>query len=53
MQYEVSLKNKEYAYSSVACTKTRNAETKPPKQNDRNGRNETTETNETTEMMRS
>ena len=36
-----------------ACTKTRNAETKPPKRNDRNGRNETTKTNETTETMRS
>ena len=44
-----------FPYAQVACTKTRNNETKRPKRNDRNdrnernGRNETTETTETSE----
>ena len=34
---------------SLACTKTRNNETKRPKRNDRNDQNEPTETTETSE----
>ena len=38
-----------YSHSGMACTKTRNNETKPPKRNHRNHRNETAETSETAE----
>ena len=36
-------------HRKMACTKTRNNETKPPKRNDRNDRNDRNETTETTE----